>query len=307
MSLRAKQTFMFTDPGVDDSLALIMATLSGRIELIGACASAGNVPSTIGVRNLAYISNLLGSTFPVFRGRHTTARQPMFDGRIAHGRWGLGWFRAPRPTLPIQSFAEIARHLSEYDKFSVLCTSPMSDLAPLITNPAVSGHIEKVVAMGGGASGGNATPVAEFNVRFNPEAASKVLGSGIPVQMATLDLTQTVRFSHQDISFMDLKGSEIRETLSQAMKYYFRFHLRYEGFSGCYVHDPTAAAALIWPELFEAQHIPASVETKGKLTYGATVFDRRHRSRSKPSSVAILSARSRSRVKSRILQLLSTV
>jgi inosine-uridine nucleoside N-ribohydrolase len=41
------------------------------------------------------------------------------------------------------------------------------------------------------------------------------------------------------------------------------------------LHDAVALVAAIHPELFETREMAGDVETRGELTTGATVFDRR--------------------------------
>lgn len=49
-------------------------------------------------------------------------------------------------------------------------------------------NIERIVFMGGAAAVGNATPVAEFNVWHDPEAAAILLTAGVPITMYGLDV-----------------------------------------------------------------------------------------------------------------------
>jgi purine nucleosidase len=298
---------MFTDPGVDDALALSMICSADRVSIIGACGSAGNVPAPQSTRNLSHLVSLSGLDFPVFEGRNLGPARPMFDGRIAHGRWGLGSFRSPAPRRRPRDYRALKRFLLTFEKFSILCTGPMTDLAPLLEDQSLRPRIERVTAMGGSASVGNVTPTAEFNIRFNPTAAAKVFSSGINLQMVTLDLTQSIRFHAGDLNFLNRGEAPIRAVLRDAVSHYFKFHRRYEGFYGCYVHDPTAAAAAIWPQMFAFTAVPARVETSTGLTYGTTVFDRRYRSRRSRSTVSLTSAHHTESVKSRMLQLLRSL
>jgi inosine-uridine nucleoside N-ribohydrolase len=53
--------------------------------------------------------------------------------------------------------------------------------ALLIQYPEVRANIKQIVLMGGAIGMGNATAVAEFNVRQDPEAADIVFCSGLPI------------------------------------------------------------------------------------------------------------------------------
>jgi purine nucleosidase len=64
--------------------------------------------------------------------------------------------------------------------------------------------------------------------------------------------------------------------VADALRWYFEFHLRYDGFYGAFIHDPLAVAAALDPALIETEPLFVDVETAGELTEGMTVADRRH-------------------------------
>ena len=71
---------------------------------------------------------------------------------------------------------------------------PLTNLAlALRSEPALAKTIKSIVLMGGSLSGGNVTPAAEFNFYVDPEAASIVFNSGVPITMVGLDVTRKVR------------------------------------------------------------------------------------------------------------------
>lgn len=49
--------------------------------------------------------------------------------------------------------------------------------------PEIVGRVKRVVLMGGGVAVGNRTPVAEFNIAIDPEAAAIVFEAGWEVVM----------------------------------------------------------------------------------------------------------------------------
>ena len=49
--------------------------------------------------------------------------------------------------------------------------------------PEVATRLDQIIFMGGSASGGNVTALAEFNVWQDPEAAQCVIESSIPITM----------------------------------------------------------------------------------------------------------------------------
>lgn len=59
----------------------------------------------------------------------------------------------------------------------------------LLKESGMKQEIDGVVMMGGAIRESNVTPAAGFNVYVDPEAARIVLGSGVPVVMVGLDVT----------------------------------------------------------------------------------------------------------------------
>ena len=53
------------------------------------------------------------------------------------------------------------------------------------------------------------------------------------------------------------------------------FHAHYDGFYGAFIHDPLAVAAALDRSLVTTEAWYVDVETRGELTTGMTVADRR--------------------------------
>ncbi len=58
-----------------------------------------------------------------------------------------------------------------------------------------------------------------------------------------------------------------------ALDFYFRFHERFDGFRGAFIHDPLAMAAALDPSLVTCRPVTVEVELGGSLTTGQTVAD----------------------------------
>jgi purine nucleosidase len=62
---------------------------------------------------------------------------------------------------------------------------------------------------------------------------------------------------------------------ADALRFYMEFHARYDGFYGAFIHDPLAVAATLDRGLVTTEALYVDVETRGELTTGMTVADRR--------------------------------
>ena len=63
--------------------------------------------------------------------------------------------------------------------------------------------------------------------------------------------------------------------VADALRFYMEFHAHYDGFYGAFIHDPLAVAAALDRSLVETEASYVDVETKGEITTGMTVADRR--------------------------------
>ena len=76
--------------------------------------------------------------------------------------------------------------------------------------------------------------------------------------------------------------------IGDALRFYFEFHSRYDGFYGAFVHDPMVLAAALDPALTRTEALAVEVELEGRWTTGETVADwRRHWGREPDLDIAV--------------------
>ena len=63
--------------------------------------------------------------------------------------------------------------------------------------------------------------------------------------------------------------------VADALRFYMEFHASYDGFYGAFIHDPLAVAAALDRSLVTTEALYVDVETRGEITSGMTVSDRR--------------------------------
>ena len=61
--------------------------------------------------------------------------------------------------------------------------------------------------------------------------------------------------------------------VADALRFYFEFHAKYDGFYGAFIHDPFAVAAAIDRSLVRARSVFVDVEIGRGLAHGMTVAD----------------------------------
>ena len=120
---------------------------------------------------------------------------------------------------------------------------------------------------------GNITPAAEFNLYVDPEAADIVFRSGVPIVVASLDVTHKVLTSRLRLTRIKNIGNICSAVVGKMLDFSSRFDVKKYGWDGAPLHDPCVIAYLINPELFVGRMINVTIETQSELTRGMSVAD----------------------------------
>ncbi|GGE91165.1 nucleoside hydrolase [Mycetocola zhadangensis] len=278
--MRTLPVILDVDTGVDDALALLFAVKHPAIDVRAVTCVAGNASLAQVVDNTLRILDAAGAgSIPVAAG---AVRPLLAPGRVAshvHGADGLGGLTLPQTTRepePVSAVELMRRTLMDSDEpVTLVALAPQTNLALLLrTHPDVVDRIERIVFMGGSASVGNATAVAEFNVWHDPEAAAIVLGSGIPTFMYGLDVFNQVTVAQDTAAALASSGSNLGQVVGALLGNRVALSedssLVYTGLIG----DAGAICALVDPEALSIERRPVRVELAG-YGRGQTVVDRR--------------------------------
>ena len=161
------------------------------------------------------------------------------------------------------------------DPVTLVALAPQTNLAMLLTlHPEVAGNLQRILFMGGSASTGNITAVAEFNVWQDPEAASCVIESGIPTTMYGLDVFTRLLV---DRATADRFRRHAHPAIHLAGELLYRRGARSDGSKQDYVGvvgDGGALVALTDPDLFVTRTLPVRINLSG-IGRGQTIVDQR--------------------------------
>jgi inosine-uridine nucleoside N-ribohydrolase len=266
------------DPGHDDALAILLA--ARHFDVLGITTVAGNVSVDLTTLNARRIVDLAGLDVPVARGCAAPLVQPPAHAPEIHGQSGLDGYEFPPPRAAVDG-----RHAVEFlvetvrarDGVTVIATGPLTNLAvALRAAPDVAGRIQAISLMGGSATVGNATPVAEFNVWFDPEAAAAVFQSGIPLSMCGLNVTRLAGIDLAGIARVEALGTRTARAVASLLRFYLGRQRERAGVASGSLHDPCAVAILLEPPVVSWVPAHVAVELRGEHTRGMTVCDVRH-------------------------------
>lgn len=91
-----KKVIIDCDPGIDDSLALMLALASPELDVLGITTVAGNVPSDLGAKNaLKILAHCHQLKIPVYRGADRPLKRDYVSAQDTHGNDGLGQSKLP--------------------------------------------------------------------------------------------------------------------------------------------------------------------------------------------------------------------
>ena len=278
----ARKIIIDTDPGQDDAFAILLALASPEdVEVLGITAVAGNVPLALTERNTRIICELAGKPqVKVFAGCDRPLRRKLVTAEHVHGKTGLDGPVMAAPVMALQA-AHAVDFLIDTLRVEPSGTVTLCPLGPL-TNiatafrkaPDIVGRVGQIVLMGGGCfEGGNITPVAEFNIYVDPEAADIVFRSGVPLVVMPLDVTHKALTTRARVEAFRALGTRVGRVAAEWADFFERFDMEKYGSEGAPLHDPCVIAYLINPGLFTGRHVNVMVETQSELTLGMTVAD----------------------------------
>lgn len=270
-----------TDPGIDDAMALVFQSLHPDIEVLGITSVFGNATIDTTTRNALYLAARFAPGVPVARG----AARPL-EGEAPkplpaiHGDDGLGNIgprvpegRSPDARAASRFIVETVR--AHPGEVTLVAVGPMTNLAlALDEDPAVALLVKQVIVMGGafgiGGVTGNVTPAAEANMHADARAADRVFGAAWPLVIVGLDVTQSVIMSTEYLARLRDTGGEPGRFVWDVSRHYEAFHRASEKVAGIYVHDASAVAYLLAPQLFRTRSGPVRVLTEG-IAAGHTI------------------------------------
>lgn len=288
----ARKILVDTDPGGDDIFALLWLqslVKKGVAELVGVTTADGNVGGEFTFRSACKVLEI-GGFKDVEVGRAVPLNQPTSeDAAHIHGGDGMGNLSQTLPE-PTRQFNR-ARYADEMiiealeaapGEITIIGLAPFGNLAAAeAKKPGILTKAREIVMMGGAfKTRGNVTPVAEFNVGYNPEAAQRVLSSREDMVVVSLDVTREVIFRREmseAIARVNPNHSLAKFILALT-EFMIGSSLRYRetnGIEGFLVHDAVTVAYLFYPETLLFQRGLVGVEMEGKYSRGQTILEER--------------------------------
>lgn len=282
-----KNIIIDTDPGIDDAVAIMFALGSGKLNLKALTTASGNLQADRTAANARKILSMLGvNTVPVARGPQTPLMRPYPKDPFSHGDDGLANLGLPESPLPEDPRAAADLIVDLVDAhagdITILGLAPLTNIAlAVMRDPELPKKVNELILIGGSyglhasgterATGDN--PVSEWNIYVDPEAAKIVFEAGFKLTAIGLDVATHPKIDLSADHRLRLARSD--KTSAWFLRGVADF-VESRGFgSYCGLIDSLAVAAAIDRSLLTIETLKVGIETKGELTLGETVVDRR--------------------------------
>jgi len=268
-----------TDPGVDDALAIALATALPDVELLGLTTVFGNTFVHQSSRNARYLLDFLGTSCPVAEGAGLPYGATKYEPSAnVHGDEGFGAI-ADIPEIGVNAEEDAASFLVRIARENkgelVVCAiGPLTNIADAIKlDPDFSKNIKSLVIMGGAFEcAGNISPHAEANIYHDPAAADLVFATPMHTVMVGLNATMLTLLTPEDFIAMGETSPKVGGFIRDISDFYLGFYRSVGVFDGCPMHDSTALLACVAPERFEMKQSGLRVALTGD-NMGQTIAD----------------------------------
>lgn len=268
-----KPIIIDTDPGIDDIVAITAALFSEELDVKLITTVGGNVGIENTTKNTVDLLTFLGKDIPVAKGvGDPLVSKPRMATHV-HGTTGVGEYRfeakANASLLSDENaIVTMKNHIIHSpEPVTLVAIGPLTNIALLLKIfPETLENIEEIVLMGGAAAGGNATPVAEFNIFADPHAAKIVFDTDIPIVMCGLDVTRLTSVTNEDVEKLKGLGGQAGEMVYDMLDFYK--HTYSDG--KVTIHDLCAIFYLTRPDLFTVKRANINVVTEGEAA-GCTI------------------------------------
>lgn len=249
--MEKRKVIIDCDPGIDDSLAILLALNSPELEVLGLTVCSGNVPATLGAKNaLKALQICQRLDIPVYVGEELPLERELVTAQDTHGEDGIGenFYEGVDAKILYGGVDFIIDTLKNNKDVSIIALGPLTNIAKaLMKDKKAFENLDEFVSMGGAFRiHGNCSPVAEFNYWVDPHGADYVY-KNLPkkIHMVGLDVTRKIVLTPNIIEFINRLDKDKAKYITEITRFYIDFHWEQEGIIGCVINDPLAVAYFI--------------------------------------------------------------
>lgn len=259
-----------SDPGTDDTFAILLAANSKELDLQAVCTVAGNCDLENATNNAFKILDLANrNDIPVYKGMAKALKVENEDATHVHGNNGMGGIlyepinRKPQDINAVDYLIKAVRE--NPNEITIVAIGPLTNIACAINkDPEFSKNVKSLIIMGGSTDKGNITPYAEFNFYKDPDAAKIVFEENFnEIIMMGLNTTSNLVLNDKLENILQNSDNPLANFLYSITRQGADFD-RKCGFGGLLIHDPITISYLIDPSIVELKNAKITIETEGE-------------------------------------------
>ena len=249
--MEKRKVIIDCDPGIDDSLAILLALNSPELEVLGLTICSGNVPASLGAKNaLKALQMCQRLDIPVYVGEEVPLERELVTAQDTHGEDGVGenFYEDVDAKINYGGVDFIIDTLKNNKDVSIIALGPLTNIAKaLMKDKKAFENLDEFISMGGAFRiHGNCSPVAEFNYWVDPHGADYVYKNlSKKIHMVGLDVTRKIVLTPNIIEFINRLDKDMAKYITEITRFYIDFHWEQEGIIGCVINDPLAVAYFI--------------------------------------------------------------
>jgi len=283
-----------TDCGSDDAVAIAMALKEPTVEVVMISTVVGNTSvQQATINTLTTLAHIDTYYPPVYMGCERPLMKKPFYAYETHGDDGMGDIGLMPPkgaaATDGNGVIKMLETLMDHESNTVelICLGPLTNIAVAISlSLETMQRAKSITIMGSAGFGvGNVTPVAEFNLLHDAEAAKIVLDSGLPITFVGWDacLGDAI-FDESDIKRLRTTGS-LGNFMIDCNKSLIEFNVNRFERAILDFADPVAMAVALWPEVItQCDKYHCEVDVSDGPGYGALVIDRNNEFGGEPNA-----------------------
>ena len=267
----AKNIIIDTDIGTnaDDLITLVLALNSPEINILG--VTTVYTDSLLRAKIGHYVLNLLNrSDIPIYAGMS----ESLYNNRPVESpdRPIFKDFYSDDFSNMCDAVSFIINTILENPyEITLVAIGPLTNIASaIIKEPKIVPYIKEIVMMGGVTHLSvikDILPLCEHNVSSDPEAASVVCSSGIPIAMFGLDITYQINIDNSHIQELIDTNKPVNLLIATMLKKWMLLTKRDVSF----LCDPLTIVYLISPNLLKGENVDIHVEYNKTHPSGQTI------------------------------------
>ncbi len=283
--MEKRKIIIDTDCGSDDAMAIAMALNDPNYEILMFSTVAGNVNAYQAATNTLTTIEYAGTYEPpVYIGCNRALLKEMHFAHETHGMDGMGDIGLKPERLKVApgngvlKMLEILKNEPE-NTIEVITLGTLTNIAvAIMLEPDIMKRVKRISAMAtAGLGTGNVSPVAEFNIWQDAEAAKIVTEFGVPLLYVGWDACiDDAMLNEQDLNKLTSSG-KLGKFAVECNRTLMEMNIERFGAPCLDMADPSAIAAILYPDCIDVcDDYYCEVDVSQGPSYGGVLVDKYH-------------------------------